>query len=61
MDNESTGGFFVKSSWREDSAKDVDETDKSVDRFLQAVMDRYWEIVTSNYIEYMLMAVIMHV
>ena len=42
LENESTGGFFVKSSWSEDHAGvEGDDADKSVDRFLQAVMNRY--------------------
>ena len=42
LENESTGGFFLKSSWSEDNAGgEVDDTDKSVERFLQAGMNRY--------------------
>ena len=41
MQTGATGGLFVKSSWSEGGGKEMDETDKSVDRFLKAVIDRY--------------------
>ena len=45
-----TGGYFVKSQWLQEEADAVsrlarkasmDQTEKSVDRYLQAVLDRY--------------------
>ena len=45
-----TGGYFVKSQWLQEEADAVsrlarkasmDQTERSVDRYLQAVLDRY--------------------
>ena len=44
-----TGGYFVKSQWLQEETAvsrlarkaSMDQTEKSVDRYLQAVLDRY--------------------
>ena len=43
IDDTDTGGYFVKSPWLQDgvSINRFDQTEKSVDRYLQAVLDKY--------------------